>query len=101
MCYVSSRRRHTRCALVTGVQTCALPICWVSTGTGHDLKRSDQVTMTGVLSEGFGTLPASMFRATVERVERPAFADVPRDELGRAPCRARLRQSVSLSVIDV
>src|SRR3546814_8114972 len=23
----SSRRRHTRCALVTGVQTCALPIC--------------------------------------------------------------------------
>src|SRR3546814_2335568 len=30
MCYLffffSSRRRHTRCALVTGVQTCALPI---------------------------------------------------------------------------
>src|SRR3546814_6328053 len=29
MCYCfffSSRRRHTRCALVTGVQTCALPI---------------------------------------------------------------------------
>src|SRR3546814_530228 len=25
-CVVSSRRRHTRCALVTGVQTCALPI---------------------------------------------------------------------------
>src|SRR3546814_19555277 len=26
-CFVfSSRRRHTRCALVTGVQTCALPI---------------------------------------------------------------------------
>src|SRR3546814_1660447 len=24
--YFSSRRRHTRCALVTGVQTCALPI---------------------------------------------------------------------------
>src|SRR3546814_10114799 len=23
----ASRRRHTRCALVTGVQTCALPIC--------------------------------------------------------------------------
>src|SRR3546814_5558124 len=25
--FCSSRRRHTRCALVTGVQTCALPIC--------------------------------------------------------------------------
>src|SRR3546814_12421049 len=24
---MSSRRRHTRCALVTGGQTCALPIC--------------------------------------------------------------------------
>src|SRR3546814_12876347 len=27
-CFFSSRRRHTRCALVTGVQTCALPICY-------------------------------------------------------------------------
>src|SRR3546814_5882876 len=25
-CFFSSRRRHTRCALVTGVQTCTLPI---------------------------------------------------------------------------
>src|SRR3546814_112654 len=39
VCFFSSRRRHTRCALVTGVQTCALPICipglllaaWVAT----------------------------------------------------------------------
>src|SRR3546814_8229228 len=30
--FVSSRRRHTRCALVTGVQTCALPI-WGSVQT--------------------------------------------------------------------
>src|SRR3546814_10539704 len=46
--FFSSRRRHTRCALVTGVQTCALPIskysvhcpapepmsdtCWVNSG---------------------------------------------------------------------
>src|SRR3546814_4525425 len=29
MFFFSSRRRHTRCALVTGVQTCALPICLV------------------------------------------------------------------------
>src|SRR3546814_14517292 len=28
LCVFSSRRRHTRCALVTGVQTCALPICF-------------------------------------------------------------------------
>src|SRR3546814_4126405 len=29
-CFFSSRRRHTRCALVTGVQTCALPISTVA-----------------------------------------------------------------------
>src|SRR3546814_1367571 len=28
--FFSSRRRHTRCALVTGVQTCALPIYRIS-----------------------------------------------------------------------
>src|SRR3546814_16522563 len=28
----SSRRRHTRCALVTGVQTCALPISHLPNG---------------------------------------------------------------------
>src|SRR3546814_8489074 len=28
--FFSSRRRHTRCALVTGVQTCALPISTLS-----------------------------------------------------------------------
>src|SRR3546814_9694051 len=29
--FLSSRRRHTRCALVTGVQTCALPIAGIDT----------------------------------------------------------------------
>src|SRR3546814_14658002 len=34
--FFSSRRRHTRCALVTGVQTCALPIFLVRyTGCGE------------------------------------------------------------------
>src|SRR3546814_3076351 len=37
--FVSSRRRHTRCALVTGVQTCALPIWTVSVGGGVDVGR--------------------------------------------------------------
>src|SRR3546814_20691461 len=30
----SSRRRHTRCALVTGVQTCALPISFIGIRPG-------------------------------------------------------------------
>src|SRR3546814_9063580 len=34
--FFSSRRRHTRCALVTGVQTCALPI-YISTSLDGDV----------------------------------------------------------------
>src|SRR3546814_5062636 len=35
--FFSSRRRHTRCALVTGVQTCALPICLALALAGEGL----------------------------------------------------------------
>src|SRR3546814_8382606 len=39
--FFSSRRRHTRCALVTGVQTCALPICAIGGfGANHHLRQS-------------------------------------------------------------
>src|SRR3546814_6790682 len=33
--FFSSRRRHTRCALVTGVQTCALPISRAAAAEHH------------------------------------------------------------------
>src|SRR3546814_13705935 len=33
--FFSSRRRHTRCALVTGVQTCALPISITTDANGN------------------------------------------------------------------
>src|SRR3546814_3928425 len=47
--FFSSRRRHTRCALVTGVQTCALPISHTVLGGGaaqesaRDLCRCDRL----------------------------------------------------------
>src|SRR3546814_8992890 len=37
--FFSSRRRHTRCALVTGVQTCALPIFESRISGGGDAQR--------------------------------------------------------------
>src|SRR3546814_10240904 len=43
--FFSSRRRHTRCALVTGVQTCALPIYWAIVALFD----------TNVIEEIFGT----------------------------------------------
>src|SRR3546814_3643119 len=49
LCFFSSRRRHTRCALVTGVQTCALPIFrgggFLVTGRNEEeLAKSREVT---------------------------------------------------------
>src|SRR3546814_9272336 len=38
--FFSSRRRHTRCALVTGVQTCALPI-WIDPASGSHAIAAD------------------------------------------------------------
>src|SRR3546814_8452737 len=38
--FFSSRRRHTRCALVTGVQTCALPILPASEGVTIEAVRA-------------------------------------------------------------
>src|SRR3546814_12035119 len=48
--FFSSRRRHTRCALVTGVQTCALPI--------YRRKQSCQPTPVaqGDAPRGFGVI---------------------------------------------
>src|SRR3546814_6745700 len=48
--FFSSRRRHTRCALVTGVQTCALPI---SNAHVVELTREEKSIVIGVIpSEG-------------------------------------------------
>src|SRR3546814_10190913 len=46
-CFFSSRRRHTICALVTVVQTCALPIC-----PGNQHRRAQQATTRQVGVEG-------------------------------------------------
>src|SRR3546814_2417258 len=49
--FFSSRRRHTRCALVTGVQTCALPICGFNfvdrlIGASHERLQSELARAT-------------------------------------------------------
>src|SRR3546814_7299973 len=49
--FFSSRRRHTRCALVTGVQTCALPITvlGMSLAEGGHLTHGASVNASGKL----------------------------------------------------
>src|SRR3546814_6964144 len=49
--FFSSRRRHTRCALVTGVQTCALPICRILQLSGEDLLPDDGRLVFSVRAE--------------------------------------------------
>src|SRR3546814_16090030 len=55
--FFSSRRRHTRCALVTGVQTCALPIC-LDNRAVSDQVRSGQVFYRSDQSTGISGLSA-------------------------------------------
>src|SRR3546814_10747912 len=103
--FFSSRRRHTRCALVTGVQTCALPICYFGDRFGvawicrHHISNStdpvDALAAIGLLrgdgeSEFFLERPG---KGAAQRVCLPAGsrADL---ELGRASCRERVCQYV-------
>src|SRR3546814_5243718 len=56
--FFSSRRRHTRCALVTGVQTCALPIstsCLPCPGRREGDESKHEVRRVGV--DGSGPMP--------------------------------------------
>src|SRR3546814_8338683 len=57
MFFFASRRRHTRCALVTGVQTCALPIyAQGDAGTAPSRTNLDNLKQTSVI----GTATARM-----------------------------------------
>src|SRR3546814_6613259 len=47
MFFFSSRRRHTRCALVTGVQTCALPISSAIVGQTNPVTNAGSATVKG------------------------------------------------------
>src|SRR3546814_5437862 len=60
--FFSSRRRHTRCALVTGVQTCALPISKLSIGVGGGFQALDAADLFDSGSERFGILPVVSWR---------------------------------------
>src|SRR3546814_1482136 len=59
--FFSSRRRHTRCALVTGVQTCALPISFDArgsqTGTGADARAASATLQNAFVAFAAGGDP--------------------------------------------
>lgn len=51
---------------------------WVSAQTRADIKRGDIVTVSGKLFPGFGSFSSSMYRAKLQKVERPEPGDVAR-----------------------
>src|SRR3546814_2288752 len=91
-CFLSSRRRHTRCALVTGVQTCALPICVVIGRDGFRVAVDHDGLEPGFLQR-IGRMDAAI-------VEFDALADAVRaaaedDDLGRSEERRVGKECVS------
>src|SRR3546814_16449448 len=80
--FFSSRRRHTRCALVTGVQTCALPI---SVHLAKNVFQVHGASMTGELK----------FRKKLSRLSFGKFMAEQRSEERRvgkecvSTCRSR------------
>src|SRR3546814_2753119 len=91
--FFSSRRRHTRCALVTGVQTCALPI-----------------SMRAVILEQqcIGLRIGQVVDRDELEIVVIAFEDRPRDEppntpesVDRYPCRHERNSCLALEFIEL
>src|SRR3546814_4146628 len=81
--FFSSRRRHTRCALVTGVQTCALPI-WLSSS---ETVEAGVVARPAISRTGAIAPPHRMTRANQGRSARASGASAgPRTVILRPPC---------------
>lgn len=51
---------------------------WVSLRSEAPVKRGDQVTITGKISEGFGNIQASVFRANIQQIVHPKPGDIGR-----------------------
>src|SRR3546814_6852924 len=100
--FFSSRRRHTRCALVTGVQTCALPIFPFVDSPERAREAVDRIRAKG---ESVGIRPVvvsscvdpelteliSESGALVLDIFAPFIGPMER-EIGRASCRERVCQ---------
>src|SRR3546814_8294203 len=92
--FFSSRRRHTSCALVTGVQTCALPI---SSAMGVNARLIDAFIFgLGAGVAGIGGVVLAMLGPVTPNVGQSyivtAFLVVV--QIGRASCRERVCQYV-------
>src|SRR3546814_6668650 len=93
----SSRRRHTRCALVTGVQTCALPILL------YHYFGNKQALFLLTLEQAYEDIRTAERALNLDRLAPPAamrvlvgftFDYLAENQIGRASCRERVCQYV-------
>src|SRR3546814_2812445 len=82
--FLSSRRRHARCALVTGVQTCALPI----SKTALSLVSSKIVRAANIKPLTYCKTLSECGGGDIRTMR------LPRKQIGRASCRERVCQYV-------
>src|SRR3546814_7096102 len=92
--FFSSRRRHTRCALVTGVQTCALPIWQIAAIERPLPKKGIAVAATGhpgIDRALGGGLPRGRLHEVfaAEPDDAGSAAGFASMQIGRAACRER------------
>src|SRR3546814_2375957 len=92
--FFSSRRRHTRCALVTGVQTCALPISNVRGAQARYREAAEALrgavrTATRDVEDALAGQQSAQQRVVTSRQAVEAAR-----EIGRASCRERVCQYV-------
>src|SRR3546814_4064956 len=91
--FFSSRRRHTRCALVTGVQTCALPILAnpkvaFADSRGRRMKGVVRLSIVAAVAASLGAgalVSSSAQQPQQDRMYRPAEATIYRDAAYRGP----------------
>src|SRR3546814_20284816 len=81
MFFFSSRTRHTRCALVTGVQTCALPI-------SNTLGALDDLVAAGHMPEDDAAVLVDSYRFCEHTRNRSFLVTGPGDALPTRPERA-------------
>src|SRR3546814_12737344 len=98
--FFSSRRRHTRCALVTGVQTCALPILVKKMGvfsmrTGFLLITSAAIAISATSAKAQTVAPATEAASSDDATgSDETFGEIRSEErrVGKecvSPCRSR------------
>src|SRR3546814_4718044 len=88
--FFSSRRRHTRCALVTGVQTCALPIYQrlsdqIEFEFDGQYSRRRSKSASPLMTTAPATTSGYLYSPSVD-----SYSVTPSVKIGRASCRERV-----------